>query len=392
MSDGVRHRLGLLGCGAFGTFLADAITEHPSVELAAVADTKPDSAARLAATHPAARIATGLDGLLAHRDIDIVVVATPPWTHATLAVQALQSGRHVLVEKPLAIDLAGCRRVAAAAADAGRIVAVDHLLRFAPLVTALRQLLEVEVAGRRVLGPIRRFAFENDAADEDLASDDWFWDPRRSGGIFIEHGVHFFDLAAHFIGSPVEAIQAIATTRRDGRTDTVCATASYANGTSATWYHSFSHTRQHQRQTLRLDLGNGEVRLEGWIPLELRLDAWTDAAGAEALHAAATNTSELGVTEQHASVTGAPARQHAKSTVSTGTRHVRIQLGHGEHAKQAVYATCIRHLLTDLLTAIDEATTPRVKLDAATDAVGVAPAATEATRTGATLQVASRFR
>ena len=115
--DGAPHRLGLLGCGAFGTFLADVIAELPTAELAAVADTQPDLAVRLAAAHPSATIATDLDGLLADRDIDIVVVATPPWTHATLAVRALRANRHVLVEKPLAIDVDGCRHVVAAAAE-----------------------------------------------------------------------------------------------------------------------------------------------------------------------------------------------------------------------------------------------------------------------------------
>ena len=381
------HRLGLLGCGAFGTFLADAIADLPSAELAAVADTKPDLAVRLAAAHPSAAIETDLDGLLADRDIDIVVVATPPWTHATLAVQALRARRHVLVEKPLAIDVDGCHRVAEAATETGRVVTVDHLLRFAPLVTALARLLAVEVAGRRVLGPIRRFAFENDAADEDLPADHWFWDPSRSGGIFIEHGVHFFDLAANLIGSPVEAIQAMAGTRADGRPDTVCATARYHSGATASWYHSFTHARRGERQSLRLDLGNGECRLAGWIPLELQLEAWTDRAGMEALRAAATDTSELGVPERQVSVTAAPAPEHATGATRGATHHVRIRLGHGTRAKQTVYAICIRHLLTDFFAAVDEARPPRVDLDAATAAVAVAAAATEAARTGRTLQL-----
>ena len=169
-----------------------------------------------------------------------------------------------------------------------------------------------------MLGPIRRFAFENDAADEDLPADHWFWDPRRSGGIFIEHGVHFFDLAADLIGSPVEAIQAMASTRADGRTDTVCATARYHSGATASWYHSFTHARRGERQSLRLDLGNGECRLDGWIPLDLQLEAWTDRAGMEALRAAATDTSELGVPERQVSVTAAPAPEHATGATSRG--------------------------------------------------------------------------
>jgi predicted dehydrogenase len=386
--DGASHRLGLLGCGAFGTFLADAIADLPTAELAAVADLQKDLAVGVAAAHPSAAIETDLDGLLTDRHIDIVVIATPPWTHAPLAVQALLARRHVLVEKPLAIDVDGCRHVAAAAAETGGVVAVDHLLRFAPLVTVLDRLLAVEVTGRRVLGPIRRFAFENDAADDDLPSDHWFWDPDRSGGIFIEHGVHFFDLAAHFIGSPVEAIQALAGTRADGRTDTVCATARYHGGATASWYHSFKHPRRGERQSLRLDLGNGECRLAGWVPLEMQLEAWTDRAGAEALRRAATDIGDLDVAEREVEVTVAAAPELATAAAGLATHHVRVRLGHGTDAKQTVYATCIRELLTDFFAAIDQARTPRVDIDAATAAVAVAAAATEATRTGRTLQLA----
>lgn len=386
--DGASHRLGLLGCGSFGTFLADAIADLPTAELAAVADRQKDLAVGVAAAHPSAAIETDLDGLLTDRGIDIVVIATPPWTHASLAVQALQARRHVLVEKPLAIDVDGCGRVAEAASATGRIVAVDHLLRFAPLVTVLDRLLAIEVAGRSVLGPIRRFAFENDAADEDLPADHWFWDPDRSGGIFIEHGVHFFDLAANLLGSPVEAIQALAGTRADGRTDTVCATARCRDGATASWYHSFTHPRHGERQSLRLDLGNGECRLAGWIPLEMQLDAWTDRAGAEALRSAATDIGDLDVAEREVEVTAAAAPELATAAARAATHHVRVRLGHGTNAKQTVYATCIRELLTDFFAAIDEARPPRVDIDTATAAVALAAAATEATRTGRTLQPA----
>jgi predicted dehydrogenase len=383
--DRASHQVGLLGCGSFGTFLADAIAELSNVELAAVADSQKDRAVGVAAAHPSAKIEADLDGLLADRDIDIVVIATPPWTHAALAVQALEAGRHVLVEKPLAIDVDGCRHVAEAASLSGRVVAVDHLLRFAPLITALERLLAVEVAGRRVLGPIRRFTFENDAADEDLPSDHWFWDPNRSGGIFIEHGVHFFDLAATLLGSTVEAIQALAGTRADGRTDTVCANARYENGATASWYHSFTHPRDCERQSLRLDLGNGECRLAGWIPLEMRLDAWTDRAGADALRNAATDVGELAVAERDVVVSAAEVLEPAAAADPVATHHVCVRLAHGTNAKQTVYATCIRQLVTDFFAAIDHGRPPRVTIEAATAAVAVAADATEATRTGRTL-------
>ena len=290
--DGAPHRLGLLGCGAFGTFLADAIAELPSAELAAVADTKPDLAVRLAAAprRPRSRpTSTGCSPITTSTSSSSPHPRgrTPPSPYRRSEPGGTCSSRSRSPSTSTAATASPRPPT-----ETGRVVTVDHLLRFAPLVTALAQLLAVEVAGQRVLGPIRRFAFENDATDEDLPPDHWFWDPRRSGGIFVEHGVHFFDLAANLIGSPVEAIQAMAGTSADGRTDTVCATARYHSGATASFYHSFTHSRRGERQSLRLDLGNGECRLDGWIPLEMQLEAWTDRAGMEALRAAAIDTSE----------------------------------------------------------------------------------------------------
>ena len=246
-----------------------------------------DLAVGVAAAHPSAAIERDLDGLLADRDIDIVVIATPPWTHADLAVQALRAGRHVLVEKPLAIDVDGCRRVAEAASDSGGVVAVDHLLRFAPLVTVLDRLLAVEVAGRRAR-PDPALRLRERRRRRRPPADHWFWDPDRSGGIFIEHGVHFFDLAANLIGSvPSKRSKRWPAPRRrpDGHRVRHRPLPGRRDGH---WYHSFTHPRHGERQSLRLDLGNGECRLAGWIPLEMQLDAWTDHAGAEALRRAAT--------------------------------------------------------------------------------------------------------
>jgi predicted dehydrogenase len=372
------HQIGLVGCGAFGSFAARAVGDVTAARLVAVADTDPELARRLAEQLPGARPAPNLDSLVSDHAVDVVVVATPPWTHADLAVAALEAGCHVLVEKPLAIDVAGCRRVADAALANDRVIAVDHLLRFAPLVLALDRLRRVESGGTPVLGAIRRFSFENDAADDGVPAPHWFWDTTRSGGIFVEHGVHFFDLACWLVGSEVDSIQAIAArVGHDDRTDTVCATATFESPATATWYHSFSHPRRCERQRWRLDLGTGGCRLDGWIPLELRLDAWTDADGAAALSAATEEfVDELGIV--------------IKELDAQGGR-LRLVLAHrGEDAKDAVYARCISALVADLLAAIDDGRPPRVDIGAASSAVALAVAATEAATRGRTIVVRPR--
>jgi len=372
----VVHRIGLIGCGAFGSFVARALDGVDGARL--VADDDAELARRLADQIPDVRPAADLDRLVAGHGVDIVVIATPPWTHADLAVRALESGCHVLVEKPLAIDLAGCRRVADAAITNDRVVAVDHLLRFAPLVIALERMMRVESGGRSVLGRVRRFSFENDATDDGLPAGHWFWDRSRSGGIFVEHGVHFFDLACWLIGSPADSIQAIAAeVGGNERVDTVCATATFGSRATATWYHSFSHPRRCERQRMRIDLGTAECTLGGWIPLELRIDAWADADGAAALRSAATElAAELGLVVDHA---------------EDEAGRFRLALVHPDHeAKDVVYARCISAVIADLLESIDDGRRPRVGIAAGSSAVALAEAATDAAARGRTVSLPGR--
>ena len=149
------------------------------------------------------------------------------------------------------------------------------MLRYNPLLQALVRLQD------ELLGPVQRFSFENDASDEDLPAGHWFWDDDVSGGIFVEHGVHFFDAAHLLVGSTPELVSAMAARRADGTTDLVSATARHPGGVLATHTHGFTHAHRCERQLLRLDHGAAEVRVEGWIPLRARVEAWTDDAGAE---------------------------------------------------------------------------------------------------------------
>ena len=143
-----------------------------------------------------------------------------------------------------------------------------------PLLAAIRRLVE-----RGVLPAVRRFTFDNDAADEHLDVDHWFWDSTVSGGIFLEHGVHFFDAATMLIGTSPFAVTGVASGRTNGIVDTVVAVASHPDGVLATHTHSFTHANRCERQHMRLDHGRAETRIEGWIPLRADIELWTDADG-----------------------------------------------------------------------------------------------------------------
>src|SRR5690349_4780171 len=113
---------------------------EPRCELRAVCD--PDARAVERACHlaPGARAATWPE-LLEDRDLHAIVIATPAATHAELACQALAAGKHVLVEKPLALAEEDAIRVTAAARAAQRVLLVGHLMIYHPVVVRLRDML-----------------------------------------------------------------------------------------------------------------------------------------------------------------------------------------------------------------------------------------------------------
>jgi predicted dehydrogenase len=137
-------RIGVIGYGYWGPNLARNAAQHPETELVAIADRDPRRLGAARVAHPA--VARGLNehDLLADPSIDAVLIATPPETHCALVVEALERGKHVLVEKPLATSVADAARMVATARACGRTLAVDHTFLF---TGAVRKMKEYFVAG-----------------------------------------------------------------------------------------------------------------------------------------------------------------------------------------------------------------------------------------------------
>ena len=142
--------------------------------------------------------------------------------------------------------------------------------RYNPLFEMISQLVS-----RKLLGELLHGYFENYASDENLPPEHWFWDREKSGGIFIEHGVHFFDLFAGWLG-PGEVVAAQAS-RRPGTNieDQVQCTVRYGNA-HVDFYHGFHQPGRLDRQELRLVFEQGDVLLSGWVPTYARVHAIAD--------------------------------------------------------------------------------------------------------------------
>src|SRR5579864_6254933 len=115
-------RMGLIGCGAFGQSHLTALAGIPFVEVTAVTDLDADRSRKVARQYGVSRIANDFRELCALKDVDAVSVVTTEDQHLAPTLAALENGKHVFVEKPIATRLADAEKMAAAARNAGLIL------------------------------------------------------------------------------------------------------------------------------------------------------------------------------------------------------------------------------------------------------------------------------
>jgi predicted dehydrogenase len=218
-SGAVTHAAVVVGAGRMGQAHATAWTRLGVPVRWAVS---PRSRPALGAA-PDARWATDLDQALADPAVTIVSICTPTPTHADLAVRALAAGRHVLLEKPIALTVADAERVATAAEDAPGILMVAHVVRFFPAYAALAERVASGSVGRpRAVRATRLSA----AASPDEAR--WLQDEERSGGLVVDFAIHDIDQANALLGAP-RAVTALPLPG-DGFGAPVAVTIEYADG------------------------------------------------------------------------------------------------------------------------------------------------------------------
>ncbi|HET6561122.1 MAG TPA: Gfo/Idh/MocA family oxidoreductase [Marmoricola sp.] len=230
-------RVGLVGAGLIAGVHAHAYRASPGVRVVAVADPVRAKAERLAERYGA--VAVGTVEELLDLPVDVVDVCTPPLSHADVAVTALDAGRHVLCEKPLARTLGDARRIVDAAGRAAGLFMVGHVSRFEPDHSGAKALVD---AGR--IGEVRMVTHTTTCAMPTWSEDGWVADPVRSGGPLVDQAVHSFDFARWVIGSPAVRVHCLAADTPAGPATYTLSTVRYANGAiahvEAGWGHPAS--------------------------------------------------------------------------------------------------------------------------------------------------------
>ena len=137
--------IAVVGCGYWGSKHVRVLSALEEIREVILVDSREDQLRRIARSYRTARRFTRLEDALPLADA--VVVATPPTTHVPIALEVIEAGRHVLVEKPLAPATAGARRVIDAASTAGVVLMVGHTFEYNPAVRRLRELVQSRELG-----------------------------------------------------------------------------------------------------------------------------------------------------------------------------------------------------------------------------------------------------
>ncbi len=234
LTDPADVRVGMIGYGAIGHEHALAVEAVPGLRLSAVSDLDPTRVAVARTVAGDVHVHAEAAGLLGDPDVDCVVVSTPPNSHAAWARQALRAGKHVVLEKPMALTVAECDEVLDLARQVERHVVVYQNRRFDPDYLVLRRLV-----GEGAIGEL--FHLESFVGGYSHPCNYWHSDAAVSGGAIFDWGSHYLDQVLDLMPGAIRHVSAANHKRRwhdVTNADHSRVTLHYTDGREAEFVHS----------------------------------------------------------------------------------------------------------------------------------------------------------
>lgn len=269
--------VGVIGAGGIARSHMNAIEVNDNIRLAAVMDVDSDQAGAAAAEFGASAY-TDLERLLDDARVEAVHVCTPHALHADQVVAAAAAGKHVLVEKPMALTIADCDRMIDACNRAGKVLMVGQVMRYYPINRAIRKMIADGAIGQ--VGHLirRRYSYFNPTPSGN-ARRHWYLD-LEMGGICVLYcfGPHEYDILPWYLDSPVTQVYAQGSESTDlyrGQKDSYTAMMTHENGAVSVLSQTVvSHTGAHDQYIVgsagsmmltgdKLTVNGQEVSVEG---------------------------------------------------------------------------------------------------------------------------------
>ncbi len=189
-------RIGLWGCGGMGHSLAQALVATEQARLVAAYDLRPEAMSALASEYGAEALASA-EALLAYPALDGLIIALPPYLHAPAVEQAAQAHIGIFLEKPMSVDVAGCRRILSAVRARGVPLMVGQVLRY---YEPYRSIQRWNAEGR--FGPLYAASIWRVSNRHHIDPAHWRASNARSGGYLLEVGAHELDMLRCLLGQP----------------------------------------------------------------------------------------------------------------------------------------------------------------------------------------------
>ncbi len=244
-------KIGIVGMGGMGWFHASRYFQIPGARLAAIADIHPGRLeARLPIELNIQNQATipDLSGiqrypdarhLIAEADVDVVDVCLPSYLHAQYAIEALNAGKHVLCEKPMALSLVDADQMIDSANKSGRKLMIAHCIRFWPEYHLLKDMISQGTCGRLLSLNLERIG----GKPIGWGWNNWFLDPALSGGSMFDLHIHDVDFVNYLLSSPT-TIQVSSRSAVPGSAcDVIHALYQYADGPQVSIHAGWSEVQ-----------------------------------------------------------------------------------------------------------------------------------------------------
>ncbi|MFH1005902.1 MAG: Gfo/Idh/MocA family oxidoreductase [Candidatus Latescibacterota bacterium] len=233
--------IGIIGGGMVSEAHFQAFTRMPEARITGLADPNLDAAMGIAGRYGVDRVVANYRELLEDSSLDLVVICTPHFLHRPIALDAFAAGKHVICEKPIAMNLAEADEMIAAAQAANKelFIALNH--RFLPANRKAKKALEAGRIGRPFLCAAQFIGNELDRMNDPV---NWKCTPERAGGgVLIDSGTHMVDMLNLFFGE-VESLTAaggrLACTAENKAEDTAILSLNFKSGVMANLTLSFA--------------------------------------------------------------------------------------------------------------------------------------------------------
>lgn len=197
-------RVALVGLGSWSRMHTTALKNTSLLKLT-TCYTKTQDKAKAYAAQNHCEYDTSYENVLKREDVDAVILCTPHSTHLPMAIQAAQAGKHLLIEKPLAVNVPDCRKIISEFEKAGLVLSVCQDRRWLPPVSMMKQSIVSGKIGRPMLAEAEYL----NPGGVSITPDKWRWSKSESpGGLLGYLGIHMIDTVRYLIGSPVEEVDA----------------------------------------------------------------------------------------------------------------------------------------------------------------------------------------